>query len=143
MGLSGHFSLEKALAQLKEFGFRWENFHEVFPFGYLDIREGEYYQLVMKVLDHLPSDDQRTLLLDLLDAQWCVFVEQLWIAHELGGDPERFAGENHFALARLQIDSNIRGERHLPPKDGRRAMMSLGENETLLDRIVKSGATST
>jgi len=75
------------------------------------------------------------MLLDLLDVQWCVYVEQLWIAQEYGGDPERFVGENHFALARLQIGSNIRCERGLPVKDGRRAMMRLKEHESLMDRI--------
>ena len=129
------FSFSRTLDSLKEDGFRWEDFREIFPFGFIDIREGEYVQLVNAVLDSLPNDKEQALLLDLLDAQWCVYVEQLWIAHECGGDPQRFAGENHFALARLQIGSNIRFERGLPDKDGRRAMMSLEENETLMDRI--------
>lgn len=58
--------------------------------------------------------------------------------HECGDSPQRFAGENPFALARLQIGSNIRFERGLPSKDGRRAMMSLGVQETLMDRISKA-----
>jgi hypothetical protein len=129
------------LHSLKEDGFRWEDFREIFPFGFLAIREGEYAQLVNEALDRLSSDKEQTLLLDLLDAQWCGYVEQLWIAHEYGGDSQRFAGENHFALARLQIGSNIRFERGLPDKDGRRAMMSLGKHETLMDRITGHKST--
>lgn len=135
MRLTERQSLEDFQAQLNAQKSLWECFREVFPFGYLDLREGEYHQLVNEALDILPDDKQRTLLLDLLDAQWCVFVEQLWIAHECGSDPNRFVGESHFALARLQIDTNIRGERDLPMKDGRKAMISLSQNETLTDRI--------
>lgn len=125
----------RTLDFLREKSFRWEDFREIFPFGFLGIREGEYAQLVNEALDRLPNEKERALLLDLLDAQWCVYIEQLWIAHECGDDSQRFASENHFAFARLQIDSNIRLERGLPSKDGRRAMMSLGEQETIMDRI--------
>lgn len=116
------FSFARKMDSLKEDGFRWEDFREIFLFGFLDIREGEYVQLVYAVLDSLPHDKEQALLLDLLNAHWCVYVEQLWIPHECGGDPQRFAGENHFALARLQIGCNIRFERGLPEKDGRRAI---------------------
>lgn len=125
----------RTLDCLRKDGFRWENFRDIFPFGFLGIREGQYVQIVNETLDLLVNDTERALLLDLLDAQWCVYIEQLWIAHECGDDPQRFAGEGHFALARLQIGSNIRRERGLPQKDGRRAMMSLGKH-TLLDRMV-------
>jgi hypothetical protein len=132
------FSVEKAMQKISENGFRWEEFREIFPFGFLGLREGEYAKLVDAALDSLPNDRERTVLLDLLDAQWCIYVEQLWIAHEFGRNPERFLGENHFALARLQMSVNIRLARGLPNKDGRRAMMEICGDETLMDRIACS-----
>ena len=133
---------ERTLAAIREDGFDWEEFQDIFPFSFLDIGEGEYVQLVNAVLDQLPDDVERTVLLNLLDIQWNVYVEQLWVAHEFGNDPKRFAGESHFALARLQIDSNIRLERGLPRKDGRRAMMNLGKQETLKDRMLVTGSSA-
>ena len=70
-------SFARTLDSLKEDGFRWEDFREIFPFGFLDIREGEYVQPVNSVLDSLPNDKEQALLLDLLDARWCVYVERL------------------------------------------------------------------
>ena len=135
LGIEEEF-LEEALRRIGDKGFRWEDFRETFPFGFLGLREGAYERLVNAALESLPDDRERAVLLDLLDAQWCVYIEQLWIAHEFGDDPQRFMGDNHFALARLQIDSNIRWARGLPDKDGRRAMMGIGRDETLMDRIV-------
>jgi len=43
---------------LKEKGFRWEGFREIFPFGFLAIREGEYVQLVNEALDSLSKADE-------------------------------------------------------------------------------------
>ena len=94
------------------------------------------------VLDALPDDRQRALLLDLVDTQWCVFIEQKWIAREFNSDPNLFLGVNHFALARLQIGSSMRAERNLGHKDGRRAMMSLNPDETLFDRIARENQNS-
>jgi hypothetical protein len=130
------FFFEEAIKTVKDKGFHWKNFRDIFPFGFLGFSEGEYARLVNAALDSLPNDRERAVLLDLLDAQWCAYVEQLWIAHEFGGDPQCFVGECHFALARLQISTNIRGARGLPEKNGRNAMMTIGRDETLLDRIV-------
>ena len=132
------FAFDQTIETIRANGFAWAQFRDVFPFGFLGIREGQYQQLLDVVLDCLPTDDDRSLLLDLLDAQWCIFIEQLWIAHERTGNPELFAGEVHFALARLQMSSNIRHARQLPEKDGRRAMLSMTRHETLLDRITAS-----
>lgn len=130
------FSFALSLEKIRKDGFHWEDFQTIFPFGFLGIKEGEYAIIVNACLDSLPNDRERAVLLDLLDAQWCTFVEQIWIANEFGGNPKRFAGESHFALARLQMGENIRWERELLSKSGRSAMMSLGPEETLLDRIV-------
>jgi hypothetical protein len=137
------FSLEEALKKINHKGFCWEEFREIFPFGFLGLREGEYARLVEAALESLPTDRERIVLLDLLDAQWCAYVEQLWIAHEFGGNPNRFVGENHFALARLQISENIRSTRGFPDKNGRRAMLEIGRDETLTDRIVRTRSMAT
>jgi len=136
------FSLPEMVQEIKTKGFSWASFQELFPFGYLKITEGQYLQLVNAVLDALPDDRQRSLLLDLLDTQWCVFIEQKWIAREFNSDPNLFIGINHFALARLQIGSSMRAERNLGYKDGRRAMMSLNPEETLFDRLAGQNLNS-
>lgn len=65
----------RTLDSLREKGFRWEDFQEIFPFGFFGRREGEYAQLVNEPLDRLPNEKERALLVDLLEAQWCVYVE--------------------------------------------------------------------
>ncbi|MBR0801241.1 hypothetical protein JQ615_38405 [Bradyrhizobium jicamae] len=128
-------SLEESLRKIGDKGFRWEDFPEIFPFGFLGRSEGQYAKLVDAALESLPNDTERAVLLDLLDAQWCVYIEQLWITHEVGGNQQRLVGRNHLALARLQMSNNIRSAWGFPEKDGRSAMMEIGPSETLMDRI--------
>jgi hypothetical protein len=136
MMMSKDFSFRQTLASIAAKGFAWEQFPDVFPFGFLDIREGEYVQLVDQVLDSLPTDQERMSLLDLLDAQWCVYLEQLSFQERFGHDTKGFEGEMHFASARLQLDSYIRLERSLQHKDPGGAMLRVGREETLLDRML-------
>jgi hypothetical protein len=84
------FPFEETLKKIGEKGFRWEDFREIFPFGGAHLLEGQYQRLVEAALESLPNDRERILLLDLLDAQWCVYFEQIWIAHKFCGDPGRF-----------------------------------------------------
>ena len=132
-----NFSFPERLQEVKNKGFSWPDLERFFPFGFLGMREGEYIQIINAVLDALPDQKQRSLLLDFIDAQWCLFIEQKWIAREFSADENLFLVENHQALARLQIGSNIRSQKNLICKDGRRAMMSLKSDETLFDRIIK------
>jgi hypothetical protein len=136
------FSFPEIVQEIKTKGFSWASFQEIFPCGFLKITEGQYIQLLNAVLDALPDDRQRALLLDLVDTQWCVFIEQKWIAREFYSDPNLFLGVKHFALARLQLGSSMRAERNLGHKDGRRAMMSLNPDETLFDRIASENQKS-
>lgn len=124
------------LASILEHGFRWREFSRIFPFGFLGIREGEYLELVNAALDSMSCHEERQLLIDILDAQWCVYVEQLWAGHQFSKADEADMGENHFALARLQIGETIRKQRGYRIKSGRRVMNSLiGKTDTLLDRM--------
>ena len=61
--------------------------------------------------------------MDLLDLQWVAFVQQLWFIGDETGVPE--VGKNHFAVARLQINANIRIERGLPERNMLREMMRI------------------
>ena len=116
-------------------GFSWGRLREFFPFGDFSLREGQYQELVLAVIDRLSTDEDRNLLMDLLDTQWCVYVEQLWVQQGHTAR-DQFAGEAHFAVARLQIHSNVRLQKGLQRRDARRAMLALDKRETLLDRIV-------
>ena len=61
------FSFPKIVQEIKTKGFSWASFQEILPFGFLKITEGQYIQLLNAVLDALPDDRQRALLLDLVE----------------------------------------------------------------------------
>lgn len=131
------FDLEHVLGRLESDGFEWHRFQEIFPFGFLGIREGEYAKLVEAAALSLPSEKERVLLIDMLDMQWIAYLEQLWAANEFGDDPERFAGECHFADARLQIDDSVRINLEIQPRGTRTKLLkNSGENSTNLGIFV-------
>jgi hypothetical protein len=118
----------EAMEFLERQGFSWAHFREMFPFGEISLGEGNYQRLVTKAVETCNTDAERALLLDLLDAQACVFLEQGWAFQEqlknLGIQPPGDFGA-HIASNWLQVDSNIRGQIDLPRKDGRGAMLKL------------------
>jgi hypothetical protein len=121
--------------------FSWPAFQRFFPFGDLSPTEGEYERRVLDALESLPTTEERNLLMDLLDTQWCVYLEQLWVqCDRAGSDEHRPVGQAHFAAARLQINSNIRSDCGLVRKDARRAMLALPRGEMLLLRILSLAA---
>lgn len=110
----------------------WPNFWESFPYGDLVSSQGQYQNSVEVVLERLPPD-QQTILLDLLDLQWVVFVEQLAIlsTHQLVAELE---GKLDTADARLQINSNLRGQFRLPGRNLRNALMAMPPG-SLIEKI--------
>jgi hypothetical protein len=129
------FSLERAMRELEHQGLRWERFQALFPFGFLGLREGEYVQLVEAALRSISDTAEQSHLMDLLDMQWCTYLEQLWAMSSFSNDETRFAGESERVNARLQIGSNIRREFNLPKKDLRHVMLSVGGDDTLADLL--------
>lgn len=121
------FEYAVVLRRLETVGFRWPDFQAVFPFGFLGIREKEYLELVKIAAVSLQSRDERSLLFDMLDMQWVTYLEQLWVANELGGNQERFAGECHFADARLVINDKVRVELELGERKIRQALRNQDE----------------
>lgn len=131
---------ESALKSIEVDGFRWERLRDCFPFGDISLGEGNYQRLVQAALTSLKNSDEQQLLLDLLDAQACVFTEQVWVANEMAektGTPEPFSMEAHISTAWLQINSNLRFENRLQQRDARAAMLKLQPPETLAARIVR------
>lgn len=122
-------SLPRALAAIGAQGFRWDRFQEYFPFGNLELREGEYLSLVEAALESFATKDDRQLLLDLLDIQWCVFIEQVWVANERTHDTLTGAEMAH---ARIAIGESLRRKHELPLRRVRKAMFRLREGDTLL-----------
>ncbi|MBB5349521.1 hypothetical protein JWG42_14040 [Desulfoprunum benzoelyticum] len=130
---------ESAIQTLDENGFTWGILRELFPFGDINLREGNYQKLVMKVLGLLETPEEKELLLDLLDTQNCVFLEQVWIQNEKSGEQEKpFPVHGHFITAQFQINSNIRWELRLKHRDPRGVMLKLPETELLLDRMLQA-----
>ena len=99
-----------------------DEFTKEFSYGFLGVREreGEYVERVANFLNKY-SEPQHALIMDLLDLQWVAYVQQLWFIGDETGSPD--VGKNHFALARLQINANIRAERGLPDRNMRNEMM--------------------
>ncbi len=128
----------KAMQFLEENGFQWTHLREIFPFGAVELREGSYQRLLVKSVETCKTDEQRELLLDLLDAQACVFLEQVWTQNEQigGGENPPFMMDAHFSSTWLQINSNIRLEYKLSKKAGRQMMLNLPATETLFDRML-------
>ena len=131
-------NFHEAMKFLEQNGFQWAHLREIFPFGAVELREGNYQRLLVKSIETCKSDEERALLLDILDAQACVFLEQVWTQNEQlgGGEEPPFRIDAHFSSAWLQINSNIRWEFKLPRKDGRRMMLNLPRSETLFDRML-------
>jgi hypothetical protein len=107
-------------------------FLDAFPFGNMNEREGEYVVKVEGILKGLPTEDQ-SLLMELLDLQWTVVVEQLGLINTFKENPSR-PGRADAAMARLQINSNIRREHGLPGRDMRSALLKIRAGD-LLDHI--------
>lgn len=129
------FSFERALRELEHQGLRWERFQALFPFGFLGIREGEYVQLVEAALRSISDAAEQSHFMDLLDMQWCTYLEQLWAMSSHSDEEDAYVGEMHFADARLQIGSNIRRDFDLQQKDFRKLMLSVGRDDTLADLL--------
>ena len=77
-----------AMQFLEQNGFQWAHLRGIFPFGAVELREGNYQRLLVKSIETCKSDEERALLLDILDAQACVFLEQVWTQNEQFGDGE-------------------------------------------------------
>ena len=129
-----NYSTERAIRALKDNGFQWHQLRSYFPFGFLNQREGEYVSLLRAALSALSSGREQELLLDLLDTQWCAFIEQCWVANEEGDEPVTRAEP---AFARIQINQSARSEFNLPRKPVREALMGLEKGDTLLKRIMR------
>ena len=132
---------ESAIQSLERSGFRWELFRDYFPFGDVSLREGNYQRLAQAALSAVGTKDEQQLLLDLLDAQACVFTEQVWVANEMAvkaGVAEPFTIEAHFSTAWLQINDNLRHAHGLQARGARTAMLKLQPPETLAARIACS-----
>jgi hypothetical protein len=136
---------ESALKSLDDDGFRWDRIRDYFPFGDIALSEGNYQRLVQAALAAIKNSGEQQLLLDLLDAQACVFTEQVWVANEMAektGAPMPFLVEAHISNAWLQINSNLRFENRLQPRDARAAMLKLQPSETLAMRIVRPSGSA-
>lgn len=130
---------ETSMRSIADEGFHCDRFREYFPFGYLDLREGNYLRLATAVLENLPDAPDQETFLALLDAQAAVFLEQVWVQNEQvqrTGSNAPFKIEGHFASAWLQINDNLRRTYGLPTRSTRAALLELQPTETIADRIV-------
>ena len=105
-----------------------DEFTKEFSYGFLGESEGAYVKRVANFLNKY-SEPQHALIMDLLDLQWVAYVQQLWFIGDETGSPD--IGKNHFAVARLQINANIRAERVLPDRNMLREMMRIESCDVL------------
>ena len=102
-------------------------FTKEFPYAFLLEREPQYVERVSNFLNQYPKD-QHSLIMDLLDLQWVAFVQQLWSIGDETGSFDH--GPNHAAVARLEINSDIRRNYGLPDRNMRSEMFR-HENDVL------------
>lgn len=103
--------VQAVLDEIATKGFDWLAFERVFPTDVWSIREGEYAEVLEAVLSALGSDEERDLLLDLLDAQWATYLERLWAMDQMSGT-QTCIGLAHGVQARLALTKSIgRGAR--------------------------------
>ena len=129
---------EESLAALDAVGFEWERLRDYFPFGDLSLREGNYQRLLDRVLSLVPDIRQQEVIVSLLDAQGCVFLEQLWVQQEQANSS---GADGHFVATWLQINSNMRAKYGLQSRDARGAMLSLKPPDMLIDWILRSAVS--
>jgi hypothetical protein len=114
----------------------WRDFPHIFPFGDTQALEGEYQILVEDALNRLSGEEERNMLIDLLDTQWIAFAEQQFLLSDLfekGG--QDFTHDAPIALARIQINDNIRNSKGLKKMDVRRMVFELLSQRTILDTL--------
>ena len=131
-------TFEEAIESLDSDGFSWARIREYFPFGSINLREGNFQKLILKALEKIEDKEKKELLLDIFDTQNCVFLEQIWIQNEQFEveEDKPFPVYGHFISAQLQITSNIRSEQGLKRRDPRATKLKVPESEMLLDRIL-------
>lgn len=131
-------SLQSAFELLDKNGFQWSMFRDVFPFGDITLREGDFQKLVSRVIDYLNSDDDKELLLDMIDTQNCIFLEQVWLQNEKAETANKpFPMHGHIITAQLQITSNLRHKFELFDRNARNTMLNLDESVRLIERITQ------
>lgn len=87
------------------------DFRSISHLGVSHFEKGEYLSLVEAAIMSFSTKADRQLLLDLLDMQWCVFIEQIWVANERTADT--LSGEE-MAHARIAIGESLRRKHDLP-----------------------------
>ena len=130
---------EDSIQSIQRDGFDWKLFRDYFPFGDIRLRESNYHSLVSVALEALSQQKQRNLLIALLDTQAAAFLEQVFVQNEIKGKPNpdgKGCGlEAHFALAWIQINSNLCAKYGLRKRNLRSVMLELGKEEYLADKI--------
>jgi len=94
--------VQAILDEIAANGFNWLDFERVFPADVLSIREGEYVLVLEAVLKALHSDEERDVLIDLLDAQWATYLKRLCEMDRMSGT-DQCIGKAHFADARIAL----------------------------------------
>ena len=130
-------TFEESTCHIANNGFSWNCFRDHFPFGDVSLREGNFQKLVSVILETLNTNEEKELLLDLIDSQNAIFLEQIWIQNEREDSQEErpFKVYGNLITAQLQITSNLRWQHHLSPRDARGAMLKLDKSEMLISRI--------
>lgn len=123
--------VEALLEEISTNGFNWLDFERVFPADIWNIREGEYLAVLEAVLKALHSDEERDLLLDLLDAQWATYLERLWVMDRMSGT-RRCIGLAHGVHARLALTERFGREARI----GGAGMWAFEPGETLTSALV-------
>lgn len=137
---------EDAMKAIEQDGFSWRLVREYFRFTDDWLSEGEYGKMLDLALASIQSDEERNVLLDMLDLQYAVFLEQVALQEQMLGmaacDEDSVAfGER--VMAYLQINSNSRPGANWSRKSARSALLEIPPGTLILRLLGESAAPAT
>ncbi len=117
---------EDAMAALEKEGFDWRLVREYFRFTDDWLSEGQYGKMLDMALASLQNDEDRNVLLDMLDLEYAVFLEQVALQERMLGPAvceEESVAFSERVMAYLQINANNRPSSTVFSKSARTVLL--------------------
>jgi len=122
------FNPEDAMTSIKHDGFNWRLVREYFRFTDSWMSEGQYERMLEIALASIGNDEDRNVLLDMLDLQYAVYLEQVALQERMLGmdaNEDESVAFSERVMAYLQINSNNRPESSRSRRSARAAMFEI------------------
>ena len=137
---------EEAMKAIEQDGFSWRLVREYFRFNDDWLSEGEYGKMLDLALASIASDEERKVLLDMLDLQYAVFLEQVALQEQMLGEAacdEDSVAFGERVMAYLQINSNNRHGANRSRKSARSALFEIPPGALISRLLGETAAPAT